>query len=460
MKLRPKPPSLVSMWMLDVFCCALGCVTLLWLLNTREAGVQAARSEAALESLAATETDLSSVRSDLVSTRDDLDQTRLALNAEIDDLRGRLVAMTTDRDDTAKMLAASQTETDAVTKKLAASTAKADDLDDLLARKQKDLKDLSVKLLAATASADDLQKLLRMKESERAALAMTAAKAEDRLDDADAKLRSMAKAADAAKADLAAMTKTGDELAAAKAAVAAMQKQLDDANANIVDLQGDKAKLADKFDQLRVESENKFAGIAMTGKRVVFLVDASGSMRLIDDKTPAPDKWKTVTSTIAKVMRTIPDLEKFQVVVFAHDARYLFPGGWQDYQGAASVGRLESALGAVVPDGDTNLYEALDLAFRLRSDGLDTVYLFSDGLPTSGPGLTPSQATTLSTPEKSNQLARHIRQTLATNWNRPTADGRVKVNSIGFFYESPDVGAFLWSLTRENDGSFVGMSRP
>jgi hypothetical protein len=26
------------MWMLDVFCCALGCVTLLWLLKTREAG--------------------------------------------------------------------------------------------------------------------------------------------------------------------------------------------------------------------------------------------------------------------------------------------------------------------------------------------------------------------------------------------------------------------------------------
>ena len=35
---RHQPPTLVSMWMLDVFCCALGCVTLLWLLKTREAG--------------------------------------------------------------------------------------------------------------------------------------------------------------------------------------------------------------------------------------------------------------------------------------------------------------------------------------------------------------------------------------------------------------------------------------
>jgi hypothetical protein len=36
----------------------------------------------------------------------------------------------------------------------------------------------------------------------------------------------------------------------------------------------------------------------------------------------------------------------------------------------------------------------------------------------------------------------------------------VKINTIGFFYESPDLGSFLWALARENDGSFVGMSKP
>ena len=47
------------------------------------------------------------------------------------------------------------------------------------------------------------------------------------------------------------------------------------------------------------------------------------------------------------------------------------------------------------------------------------------------------------------------------DWNRPlTGQPRVRINTIGFFYESPDVGAFLWALARENDGSFVGMSRP
>ena len=46
----------------------------------------------------------------------------------------------------------------------------------------------------------------------------------------------------------------------------------------------------------------------MTGKRAVFVVDISGSMKLIDDKTPAPDKWPGVVETVAKVMRGLPDL--------------------------------------------------------------------------------------------------------------------------------------------------------
>jgi hypothetical protein len=58
-------------------------------------------------------------------------------------------------------------------------------------------------------------------------------------------------------------------------------------------------------------------------------------------------------------------------------------------------------------------------------------------------------------------LGKYIRRALKASWNRP-AEGRprVRINAIGFFYESPDVGAFLWALARENDGSFVGMSKP
>jgi hypothetical protein len=58
-------------------------------------------------------------------------------------------------------------------------------------------------------------------------------------------------------------------------------------------------------------------------------------------------------------------------------------------------------------------------------------------------------------------LGKYVREKLQRDWNPPGAGKpRVKINSVGFYFESPDVGAFLWSLSRENDGSFVGMSRP
>ena len=46
------------MWMLDVFCCALGCVTLLWLLKTREAGIVSDEASSANTSLIQTQEEL------------------------------------------------------------------------------------------------------------------------------------------------------------------------------------------------------------------------------------------------------------------------------------------------------------------------------------------------------------------------------------------------------------------
>jgi predicted nucleic acid-binding Zn-ribbon protein len=462
---RHKPPTLVSMWMLDVFCCALGCVTLLWLLNTREAADQANRAGATLA---------------------ELDRTRRTLTSDLDDLRGKLAAVTADRDDTAKKLAAATTDLadarqkyaaaaadltdtrakldstttdlseatkkltatatdrDETAKRLAAAAARSKELAADLARKADDAAALSAKLADTTRSADDLAKLLRAKDADRDAL--------------EGKLRAALREAKDASADKAASKRTGDELAAA---ARDLQSRLNEASATIIDLQGQKAKLADKYDKLRSDADNRFAGIALTGKRVVFVVDTSGSMKRLDPNTPAPAKWPTVVDTLGKVMRSLPGLEKFQVVAFAEKAKVVVGAdGWVDFKGEPSILQATAALTAIDPDGGTNMHDALDLAFRRRADGLDTVYLFSDGLPTSGPGLTPAQEK-LSAAEQTDLLARHVRRSLLADWNKSDgAKGRVRVNAVGFFFESPEVGAFLWALARENDGSFVGMSRP
>ncbi len=453
MRTRHRTPQLVSMWMLDVFCCALGCVTLLWLVSNRDAATEATRNRAAIAELAST-------TSTLLATTQQLDATRRSLNAEIDNLKAKLLATTSERDDAAAKLAVAKADVVTLETKLAKAIVQASDLEDQLVKKRKDANDMAARLATVTQSADDLRKLLREKDVERDDLALKAKKAADQLNDADAKLRAMAKANDDAKSDLAAMRKTGDELAAAKAAARDLQKQLDDANVNIVDLQGDKKKLADKIDKLRIESDAKFAGIAMTGKRVVFAIDISGSMKLLDDKTAAPQKWPIVVETLTKVMRSLPELEQFQVVLFSRSARYLFgTGGWHPYRGDETLKLVSEKLLDEDPVGDTNMYDAFDLAFKLKANGLDTIYLLSDGLPTSGPGL-PADAKALTDAQRSEYLTKHIRQTLKLNWNSEREARRVKINSIGFFFESNEVGAFLWALSRENSGSFVGMNKP
>ena len=187
-------------------------------------------------------------------------------------------------------------------------------------------------------------------------------------------------------------------------------------------------------------------------------------MKMVDEKTVAPDKWPTVAGTVYKVMKSLPDLEKFQVIIFNEAAS--FPMGsandWIDFDPATSPDKAKQAVLAVEPKGNTNLFVPFEAAFRLRARGLDTVYLLSDGLPNVGPGLSiADQQRQLTEEQKGELLGRFLRQTLAQNWNRPaTGWAKVRINSIGFFYESPDLGAFLWALARDNDGSFVGMSKP
>jgi len=485
MRVRHKTPTLVSMWMLDVFCCALGCVTLLFLLNSRMASDEAQANKTAL-------IDLDSTRSDLKLARTDIDTLKVKLNTESLRFTNQLAAVNIEKDELARRLGiardeaksaqalldatkvalnAAESKVDATAKELALAREKATDADNALRKKQKDADLLAKKLADANAAADDLARLMRKKDDEQAAMVKQVADLQKLLDALDAKLVAAKKEIDTTKTkaadDIAAMkAKGGEELATLQAQAKDLLKKIEVANAAIIDLQGDKAKLADKFDRFQKDTDARFAGIVTSGKRVVFLVDISGSMAKRDAETADPTKWPTVVETVGKVMRSIPELEKYQAIIFSSSAKWLLGNGeWQDYVGQKSVDAVSAALIKVKPYDDTNLYEGLELAFKLRNPGgLDAVYLFSDGLPTSGPGLTFAEQTRrppLSEVELGERLGRHIRKTLNDDWNRPlTGKPRVKIHAVGFYFESPDVGAFLWALARENDGSFVGMSKP
>jgi len=228
-------------------------------------------------------------------------------------------------------------------------------------------------------------------------------------------------------------------------------------------LVGENKVLAQQVGALKTAAENRFAGIELTGTRVLFLVDMSGSMRMKDNYVEDPDKWPLVCEILGKLMQSLPDLKQFQIVLFSDRIRYPMgnSGKWHDYHGPAGVKAAVEAVRAVTPQNETNMSAAFEEAFRYRAQGLDTIYILSDGLPNAGEGL-PAGASRLSEAEKGAQLAKYVRDRLKSKWNVPQgpAKERVRINAVGFYFDSPDVGAFLWALARDNDGSFVGLSKP
>jgi hypothetical protein len=437
MRARHRIPTIFNISMVDVLCCALGCVLLLWLLNLREAKEETVTAGKTREQLKATQVLLD-------ETAGKREQTQRNLEAE-----------------RAKLLALNQ--------ELARLRAEQRTTEDRLAKLTQEQRALSKDKAFVAQQLMAVENRLSEKEGMAKAAARRIENLEEQVRDAEKRAKELQAMADQVPELRADLQSSRLKLADAQASLKALEmagktssKDLTEANRRLALLEGERKLLADQASRALAAVENRFEGITLTGKRIVFLVDMSGSMDLVDERTPDANKWIGVRETLAKVMRSLPDLEKFQVILFANKVSYLLgnEGQWLDYDPQTSANRVLQALAAVRPLGATNMYDAFEATFRFRAAGLDTIYVLSDGLPNAGPGLSAEQAT-LKEIERSEILAKYIRNLLRRTWNRPLAgQPRVRINTIGFFFESPDVGAFLWALARENDGSFVGMSKP
>jgi hypothetical protein len=456
MQTRHKVPIVFTLYMVDVLCCALGCVILLWFLKIHEAKQRS--QEAARREQAAAETGAM-----LAKTKATLEETQGRLYSA----QGLAETLEKDRDETQLRLTQASSRITELTKALAAQSA---DAKDRMAKKSKELEELlrdkvalqnllrQKETLAAESrrSADELAALLKQTQARAKQLQMTADLIPGLREDAVSSKEKLATAQ-------ARLQTLEDELSEQKKEISGTGRTLTEANRVIESLKDDKRALEDQVVRARLAADNRFAGIALTGRRVIFLVDMSGSMELVDENTTAPDKWSGVRETLAKVMRSLPDLEKFQVILFSDRISYLVgnDGNWLDFDPRNSVDQVTRNLAAIKPRGNTDMHVAFEAAFRFRQQGLDTIYVFSDGLPNIGAGLSPEAARTLKESDRSEILSKYIRQKLRAEWNRAySGQPKVRINAVGFFYESPDVGAFLWALARENDGSFVGMSKP
>ena len=104
-------------------------------------------------------------------------------------------------------------------------------------------------------------------------------------------------------------------------------------------MQDEQAGLTEQVTRARAAAENRFAGIELTGRRVVFLVDISGSMQYVDAETLAPAKWPGVRDAIVRILKSLPDLAQFQLIVFSDKEADGFGGntGCNSMGGKATV---------------------------------------------------------------------------------------------------------------------------
>jgi len=504
--IRHRVPTIFNIYMLDVICCALGCVILLWQVShqaNEDSILLNDELSIALEKQKSVSLTLTSEVDSLTVTLDDTKKRNAAILVEVDDLRSAknraddlAIVLKKDLDSLKKTqiladtllskmkidLSELQTKNTLTTSELAAKMKAHDDLLKKIAEAQGKIRLLETDLAAqetavagaskeAKAAASklvDTQKLLASLNVDKVDSLNKVKTAELRIkvleQDLD-RLKGLEKdlvrfKSDAVDAD----RKLRDVLASQKdynQKVSLTSKELEQAKARIAALQSERSVLVDRARALQLAADARFAGVPLTGSRVLFLVDMSGSMELIDENTADPDKWPLVCETVSKIMQSLPDLKQYQVILFSDRVRYPLgnEGRWLNYEGKENAQVAGERLKKVRPIGETNMYAAFDEAFRYRDHGLETIYVLSDGLPNAGEGL-PNSTANLSEQQKSELLGKHVRNRLKNEWNRAAPNrSRIRINTVGFFFESPDVGAFLWALSRENGGSFVGTNR-
>lgn len=148
----------------------------------------------------------------------------------------------------------------------------------------------------------------------------------------------------------------------------------------------------------------EFFGLPVHSRNVVFILDRSDSMReglewaLTDDdravldQIPAPGKSKLDMARfqLKKALLRLPPKSRFNILFYNESAR-LFSDDMAVLDERTRKKAFEF-VDAVQPSGGTDLHMALGTALAyardadgvLRRDGVDTLYLLSDGLPSSG----------------------------------------------------------------------------
>ena len=134
-----------------------------------------------------------------------------------------------------------------------------------------------------------------------------------------------------------------------------------------------------------------YFGLAVHGRRLVFVIDISGSM--------GGPRLEMARRELNNAIGKLPPESEFNIVVFNQRVvvwqRKLVPASSANKEAATRyIGRLQAA-------GSTATYDALDTAFHFDAEA---IYFLTDGKPTCGRTVDPAQIATLAA--QANRLRR------------------------------------------------------
>jgi len=188
---------------------------------------------------------------------------------------------------------------------------------------------------------------------------------------------------------------------------------------------------------------SRFYGISLRHSRVLFVLDASGSMGStvgVKGDFNSPSNFERVREELRAALGRLDPRASFGVILFSSEVRR-----WRDAMVPASEASVREAMAFVErrdAGGGTNLYGALREALRMREAGVpdpqcgadvDEIVLLSDGWPSVGEVASPEAIVRLVT--SANRYA------------------RVRIHTVGLSsITAPGAYPFLEELAARNGG--------
>jgi len=181
-----------------------------------------------------------------------------------------------------------------------------------------------------------------------------------------------------------------------------------------------------------------FYGIRVLSKRILFVIDVSGSMQESAGKDRS--KLDVAKYELKNAVLGLPEDAQFNIVHYAEDVS-VWRKGMVKAKGKKRRAAVEF-IEAMEPAGATNIHEALRRAFHLVGTGAhdknyklgaDTIFFLSDGQPTRGDILDP------------NRILDEVKR-----WNLLR---RVKIHTVGVG-KGHDT-AFMKALAESSGGTYV-----